>query len=139
MTVVTVSGDEPDEQDESGHAAAVAQGRAEAHAEQAEQAADDAAAQADEVEQLAQLAAETAAQASEAHAGAQAAAEDATTARDAVLVAMEAQTAAINELVTELRESRAQAQAPAVQESEGAKQTPDNPPEERPKRKHWYY
>ena len=129
MTVVIPEGD-PAETEESAHAAAVAEGAAIVHEENAEDAAAEAAAAAAVATEAAAANLETAAGTADAAFVAESSAADAGAARDAVLEALTAQTAALSSLTEELRMSREQAATP-VTPAAPTKQKADRAPKER--------
>lgn len=125
MTDVVVSGDDDasvDLQAQSAHDAAVAQGAAAVHEQQAGQAAVEAAAAAEAAIQAAQANLSATDEAVAAGETAQMAAMDASASRDAILEAIGAQTGAINTLVEELRSARASAEPPAPKKTSSDRQ-----------------
>lgn len=124
MSEVTVEVPDSGDATESQHDAAVAEGAAEVHAEQAEEAAEEA----EVAAAVAQAAAAENMAAAEAVVEAAASAEGhaavAGVASDAVLNALEAQTAAINRLVDTMETQAAAAKTPEPV----AKPKPDTPP-----------
>lgn len=109
---------------ESAHAAAVAEGAAEVHTEQAEQASGEAKAAAEVALSAAAANMETAMQVAEATEVAQSSAQEAASYAAMIQEALAAQTGAINALAEELRASRKS----AVPEGKPARTAPDREP-----------
>lgn len=137
MTIIATepAGEDPTLEDQSEHDAAVSQGAAEVHADQAA----DAAAQAEAAAAMADAAAEAnLATAEDAAAAAAQAGQSAATAgalTDAIAAALEGQTAAINSLVEEMRANRTAPPAPPKRSRKDRSPAPEGGNQ----RSHWYY
>lgn len=139
MTVVIPEDGNNDQADDSAQAAAVAEGAAGVRAEQAAEAAEDATVAAELAVSAARANEETAAGTAEAAMIAENSATEAGAARDAVLVALNAQTAALSSLTEELRLQREGSQQQAAAPVTPTKRTPDRAPAKRGKLRDRYY
>lgn len=127
MADVVVSGDDESGDDlevQAVHEAAVAEGAAQVHEEEAAEHAEQAEAAAELAVAAAEANAEVVAEITQSAAQAEMAAADAGYSRDAVVEALSAQTTAINTLVEELRASRKSAEPPKEKPKSSADKAP---------------